>query len=161
MTNTSEPYPIFNKDFREFAELLNANAVEYLIVGGYAMMAHGHPRYTGDIDFWIKQETDNIRRLLLALDAFGFRSVGLALEDFEKPDAVIQLGFPPARIDLMVSIEGVAFDEAYQSRLDVTIDGLPLHIIGLAEFIRNKTALNRPKDIGDIMALVGSKRAHV
>ena len=117
------------------------------------MMAHGHPRYTGDIDSWVKQERNNIKSLLRALDAFGFRSVGLTLGDFEKPEAVIQLGFPPTCIDLMLSIEGVEFDTAYQARLDVTIDGLPLHIIGLTEFICNKTALNRPKDIGDIMSL--------
>lgn len=95
---------MLNKDFKEFVELLNSAGVEYLIVGAYALAAHGHPRYTGDIDIWIRRSKDNVTKILKVLEEFGFGSLGLAQEDFSKPDAVIQLGYPPARIDLLTSI---------------------------------------------------------
>jgi hypothetical protein len=74
--------PMLNRDFKEFAELLDARSVDYLLVGGYALAAHGHPRYTGDIDFWVRPSADNIARLLHVLDDFGFASLGLRAEDF-------------------------------------------------------------------------------
>jgi hypothetical protein len=91
---------MLNSDFKGFAELLNANAVEYLVVGGYALAAHGHPRYTGDIDFWVSHDPANIERLLKVLQAFGFGSLGLTAADFDA-DTVVQLGHPPRRIDLL------------------------------------------------------------
>lgn len=144
---------MLNKDFKEFVELLNANQVEYLVVGGYALMVHGHPRYTGDIDFWVKPTEHNIFKLLRALNEFGFASVGLTAADFLKPEAVIQLGYPPARIDLMASITGVEFAAAYTARLAVLIDGVSLAVINRADFIRNKLAAGRFKDLGDVEAL--------
>ena len=144
---------MLNKDFKEFAQLLNANAVEYMVVGGYALMAHGHPRYTGDIDFWVNPVPSNIARLLTTLEQFGFASVGLKSQDFLVQDAVIQLGFPPARIDLMVSISGVEFKSAYSARLDVELDGLLISVINRADFIRNKQALGRLKDLSDLIEL--------
>ena len=96
---------MLNPDFNEFAELLNAHRVDYLLVGGYALAAHGHPRYTGDIDFWVRPAADNIDRLLRVLDAFGFGSLGLKPGDFAA-DTVVQLGQPPRRIDLLTSIDG-------------------------------------------------------
>lgn len=89
---------MLNRDFKEFAELLNANGVDYLVVGGYALAAHGHPRYTGDIDFWVRPSADNIERLLAALRDFGFGSLGLRATDFGS-DTVVQLGQAPRRID--------------------------------------------------------------
>ncbi|NRF67394.1 hypothetical protein HLB44_10395 [Aquincola sp. S2] len=89
---------MLNRDFKEFAELLNAEGVEYLVVGGYALAAHGHPRYTGDIDFWVRPTADNIGRLLRALQLFGFGSLGLGPADF-GPETAVQLGQPPRRID--------------------------------------------------------------
>ena len=86
---------MLNKDFKEFAELLNSNQVEYLIVGGYALAAYGHPRYTGDLDFWVGSEHDNARRLLRALEQFGFGSVQVGLDDLTRPGQVVQLGEPP------------------------------------------------------------------
>lgn len=146
---------MINKNFKEFAQLLNANHVEYMVVGGYALWAHGHPRYTGDIDFWIKPEAENARRLLRCLEAFGFGSLNLKQQEFEQVDAVIQLGYPPTRIDLMTSISGVQFDEAYAHRIIVNLDGLELSVIGLQEFIRNKKTIGRHKDLGDIEAVTG------
>lgn len=144
---------MLNKDFKEFAGLLNANGVEYLIVGGYALMVHGYPRYTGDIDFWINPAPTNVRALLAALSQFGFASVGLVEADFLKPDAVVQLGYPPARIDLMTAIDGVQFDAAFAQRVVLTIDGVELSVIGRSELITNKSSTGRLKDLSDVQAL--------
>lgn len=154
----SAHYPLLNNDFKEFVQCLNANAVEYLVVGGYALMAHGHPRYTGDIDFWVDPTTVNIANLLKALEQFGFASVGLKKEDLKKEDflveqAVIQLGFPPARIDLMVSITDVQFASAYKSRLEVDLDDTRLNVINRDDFIRNRQATGRSKDFIDLKEL--------
>ena len=91
-------------DFRELLALFNARHVEYLIVGGYALAFHGAPRFTGDLDIFVKPDAANAQRILTALEAFGFASVGLTLGDFERPDQVVQLGVPPVRIDLITSI---------------------------------------------------------
>ena len=143
---------MLNSDFKEFAELLNANAVEYLVVGGYALAAHGHPRYTGDIDFWVSPAPANIERLLTALQAFGFGSLGLAANDFDA-DTVIQLGQPPRRIDLLTSIDGVDFANCWARRETVALGGLVLQLIGLDDFKANKRAAGRLKDLADLEAL--------
>ena len=144
---------MLNKDFKEFAELLNASGVEYLVVGGYALAAHGHPRATGDIDFWINKAPGNVAKLLDVLKAFGFASLGLTESDFTKEDAVIQLGYPPARIDLMTSIDGVLFEECFARRQTVTLAGVALSLIGLEDFRANKKAVGRLKDLADLEAL--------
>jgi hypothetical protein len=143
---------MLNPDFKEFAELLNAHRVDYLVVGGYALAAHGHPRYTGDIDFWLARRPENIERLLAALHAFGFGSLGLSAADF-GPDAVIQLGQPPRRIDLLMGIDGVDFEACFARRELIELDGLPLNFIGLEDFKANKRASGRHKDLADLDAL--------
>lgn len=107
---------MLNKDFKEFVALLNSNELEYLVVGGYALAAHGHPRYTGDLDIWVNPAPGNITRLLKALNEFGFGSVGLTDADFQQPGAMVQLGYPPARIDLLTAIDGVQFAHCYPRR---------------------------------------------
>ena len=144
---------MLNKDFKEFAELLNSTGVEYLLVGGYALAAHGHPRYTGDLDIWLEPTAANVARLLKALDLFGFGSLGLTEADFLQPGAVIQLGFPPARIDLLTSIDGVRFNECYSRRMSVPVSGVDLPIINLADFRANKKASGRAKDLADLESL--------
>lgn len=143
---------MLNRDFKEFAELLNANGVEYLLVGGYALAAHGHPRYTGDIDFWVSPDPTNVLRLLSALQAFGFGSLGLKVEDF-GPDTVVQLGEPPRRIDLLTTIDGVDFGGAWARRVAFEADGLRLNLIGVEDFKINKRASGRAKDLADLDAL--------
>jgi predicted nucleotidyltransferase len=143
---------MLNRDFKEFAESLHARGVEYLIIGGYALAAHGHPRYTGDIDFWIRPTPENLERLLTALEDFGFGSLGLSAQDF-TPDAVIQLGQPPRRIDLMTTIDGVDFDRCYARRETVELAGVRLNIIGLEDFKANKRATGRLKDLADLEGL--------
>jgi hypothetical protein len=143
---------MLNRDFKEFAALLNARSVDYLVVGGYALAAHGHPRYTGDIDFWIRPTADNIVRLLKALDDFGFGSLGLAASDFAN-DTVVQLGQPPRRIDLLTAIDGVAFEACFTRREQVALAGVQLNIIGLEDFKTNKRAAGRLKDLADLESL--------
>ena len=143
---------MLNSDFKEFAALLAAHGVEALVVGGYALAAHGHPRYTGDIDFWIAPDPGNINRLLAALAEFGFGSLGLTALDFSA-DQVIQLGHPPRRIDLLTHIDGVAFTDCWQRRETVSLDGVTLAIIGLDDFKANKRATGRLKDLADLQAL--------
>lgn len=148
---------MLNSDFKEFAELLNAQGVEYLVVGGYALAAHGYPRYTGDIDFWVSHEATNVQRLLQALRAFGFGALGLSAADFDA-DTVIQLGQPPRRIDLLTAIDGVDFEGCWSRRETVTLDGLQMHLIGLEDFKANKRAAGRLKDLADLDALAGKDR---
>ena len=144
---------MLSRDFKEFAELLNANGVEYLVVGGYALAAHGQPRYTGDLDVWLRVTPDNIERVLSALDTFGFGSVGLSAADFMQPDAVIQLGYPPGRIDLLASADGVTFEACHARRIEVVVAGVSLPVIGLDDFKANKRASGRAKDLADLEAL--------
>ena len=144
---------MLNKDFKEFIELLQLNAVEFLVVGAHALAVHGRPRYTGDLDIWVKPEPDNFARLIKALDAFGFAALGVSTEDFMAPQAMVQLGYPPARIDLLTSIDGVTFDECFAHRLDVMIGGTLLPVISVDDLIRNKLATGRAKDVVDVESL--------
>ena len=147
---------MLNEDFKEFAALLNSNRVEYLIVGGYALAAYGHPRYTGDLDFWVGTDPANARQVLAVLDQFGFGALGIGLPDLTTPNQVIQMGFPPRRIDLLTSIDGVEFLPSFARRLVVTVDGLSLNFISLDDFKTNKRATGRHKDLADLDALDGA-----
>src|SRR5688500_79771 len=122
---------VLDKDFREFIESLNAHDVRYLIVGGHAVGLHGYPRYTKDLDGWVDPSLDNAGRLMEALKAFGLVISGLTANDFTAGDDVIQLGFPPNRIDILTGCSGVEFDACFQSRLSIDLDGLPVNIINL------------------------------
>lgn len=137
-------------DFREFAACLNAREVRYLIVGGYAVAFHGYPRYTKDLGVWIDRTTENVERLLQGLDDFGFGALGLTADDFLEPDHVIQLGYPPLRIDLLTSLVGVTFSACYTDRLTAAIDGVSLPFIGLACLRANKRASGRYQDLADL-----------
>lgn len=141
---------MFSQDFKEFVELLIKNSAEYLIVGGYAVGIHGHPRYTGDLDIWLNPTEENAQRILKSVNEFGFSSVGLTIEDFTKIGNVIQLGFPPLRIDLLTDIDGVTFEEAYKNRKIVELDALMVNFIGYNELIKNKKSSGRLRDIDDI-----------
>ena len=144
---------MLNEDFKEFAGLLHSNQVEYLIVGGYALAAYGHPRYTGDLDFWVGTDPVNARGVQAALADFGFGALGIGVEDLTTPNRVIQLGFPPRRIDLLTSIDGVEFAPCHARRMVVPVDGLSLNFISLDDFKSNKRATGRHKDLADLDAL--------
>jgi len=142
-----------SEDLKELLKLLNAHKVEFLVVGGYALAFHGAPRYTGDLDMLVRPEAENARRILAALDDFGFGSLEVDENDFTTADRVLQLGIAPARIDLMTSITGVGWEEAFANCVDGELGGVPVKYIGRADFIANKRAIGRNKDLADIDAI--------
>ena len=148
---------MLSKDFKEFLSLLNARRVEYLVVGGYALAAHGHPRYTGDIDIWFNPTEPNIAALLIALDEFGFGALGISYEDLSKAESVVQLGYPPSRIDLLSSIDGVRFLDCFNERVVLTVDQIEVPFINVRDFRINKLAVGRHKDLADVEALDGGQ----
>ena len=141
---------MFSQDFREFIELLIKNKAEYLIVGGYAVGIHGHPRYTGDLDIWLNPTSQNAEKILKSVNEFGFSSFKLSKEDFTKPGNVIQLGYPPLRIDLLTEIDGVTFEKCFKNRKEVVIEDLKVNFIGYNDLLKNKRESGRPRDIDDI-----------
>ena len=141
------------RDFSELLASFNAQRVDYLIVGAWALALHGVPRYTGDLDLLVRREPDNARRVVAALDAFGFKALGLQAADFVKPDVVIQLGVPPVRIDLLTSITGVTWDEAAQGSEAGRLGEVPVRFLGRKQFVANKKAIGRPRDLADLEAL--------
>ncbi len=144
---------LLNPDFREFIELLNANGVEYLVVGGYAVGYHGRPRYTGDIDFWIAVSADNSQKMLQTLREFGFGSLAITADDLQKEDIVIQLGYEPNRIDILTSVTALSFDDCFLRSIKANFDGLLVNFIHLDDLKKNKAATGRGKDLGDLEGL--------
>lgn len=142
-----------DRDFSEFVALFTSNGVRFLIVGGYALAAHGVPRFTGDLDAWIWIDHANALKVLRSLEEFGFGGLGLTVSDFEAPDSVVQLGYPPHRIDILTSIDGVDFEAAWSRRLVVTIDETETAFIGKEDLVSNKRAAGRPQDIADVARL--------
>ena len=141
------------EDWRAFIESLNSNGVEYVIVGAVALAYHGFPRYTGDLDVLVGNSPENTKRLESALAAFGFASLGLKAADFADSYRVIQLGVPPNRIDLLTSITGVPFDEAWADRVEADMEGTRVSFISRQALIRNKRLTGRAQDKADLEAL--------
>lgn len=141
------------QDFRDLLALFNAHKVDYIIVGAHALAYHGAPRYTGDMDVLVRPDPENARRILDVLEKFGFASLGLTVEDFTSPDKVVQLGVAPVRIDIVTSITGVSWEEAAAGRVAGTYGGLEVYYIGRKEFILNKRAIGRKKDLADLEAI--------
>lgn len=141
---------MLNQDFKEFIQSLNDKRVRYLVVGGYAVALHGHPRYTKDIDIWIEMSLENAGKIISALEQFGFTSLGLQEADFLTPGQVIQLGQPPNRIDLLCSASGVDFAACYESRVTVEIEGVHVNFISLEDLRKNKAVSGRYQDLADL-----------
>ncbi|AZI43246.1 hypothetical protein EHF33_11250 [Deinococcus psychrotolerans] len=140
-------------DFREFLEALNAHQVRYLVAGAFALAVHGHPRYTKDLDIWVEVSDDNATRILAALEEFGFGSLGLSQADFLTENTVLQLGYEPTRIDLLTSLDGVSFSEAYPRRVMAFLSGTQAPVLDVETFKANKRATGRARDLADIEAL--------
>lgn len=140
-------------DFRELLALFNERKVEYIVVGAYALAYHGAPRFTGDIDIYVRPAPENAPRIIDALNAFGFGSLGLKADDFQKPDHVVQLGVPPVRIDLITSITGVSWEQADAGKVAGKYGDIDVHYLGRDQYARNKRATGRKKDLADLEAL--------
>ena|SRR5471030_1444715 len=144
---------MLNRDFREIISAFNDGGVDYLVVGAYAVAAHGLPRATGDIDLWIRPTAENAQRTWWALAAFGAPMDRVSVDDLAVPDMILQFGVVPDRIDVLTSIERVEFGEAWDERIVVPMDGISVNVIGRDHLLRNKRAVGRPQDMADVARL--------
>lgn len=146
---------MIDRDLRELLLALNAHEVEYLIVGGYAVGAHSEPRATKDLDIFIRADEENSVAVYRALAEFGAPLKGLTPDSFRGETAsFFQIGVPPSRIDILQSIDGITFDEAWSGRIDGTVDGdVPTHFISRQHLIQNKLASGRAQDLADVEAI--------
>ena len=143
-------------DFREFLSLLHTHRVKYLLVGGYAVAAHGYPRFTGDMDLWIQTNTENAENVLRVCREFGFDVPNLRVELFTDPKQMTRMGHPPLRIEILNSVSGLTFDLAWETRISEVWDEVPVSLISLEDLRTNKRASGRLKDLADLENLPDS-----
>lgn len=148
---------MLNPDYRDILSAFESVGADYLLVGAYALAAHGQPRATGDIDLWVCPTRENAERVMQALQAFGAPLSSISPEDFAKPEVVFQIGVSPRRIDILTSIDGVEFDPAWKDRMEVEMEGVVVPVISRAHLIRNKQVLGRAQDKADIERLEGDE----
>jgi predicted nucleotidyltransferase len=141
---------MLNENFRDMLLALNDAGVEFMVVGAYALAAHGSPRATGDIDFWVRADSRNAKCVYAALVAFGAPVYQVSEEDFATPGIVFQIGVPPQRIDILTQISGVEFGDAWQRRLSLEIEKIPISVLSLNDLLVNKQSTGREKDAADI-----------
>ena len=146
----------FNQDFRDMLVALNDADVDYLVVGAYAVAAHGFPRATGDLDIWVRADTQSAPKVLQALRVFGAPMHEITETDFASPSVVFQIGIPPSRIDILTVLSGLEFDSAWNNRIILTIEDVTFPVIGRSDLITNKRATGRLKDLADIAGLEAS-----
>jgi predicted nucleotidyltransferase len=137
---------VLNSDYRDILQSLSDNEVEFLVVGAYAMAAHGYPRATGDIDLWVLASGENAQRVYRALKQFGAPLAEIDGATFSQKDVIFQIGVAPRRIDIITAISGVEFEAAYKRRKEIRLDGLLLPFISKEDLITNKQATGRDKD---------------
>jgi predicted nucleotidyltransferase len=145
------------KDFEELLACLKRHDVRFVIVGAHALAHHAKPRYTKDLDLFVGSSAENARRLVAALEEFGFGGLGISAADFDQAGRIVQLGVPPNRVDLMTSIDGVTFEEVWQSRVEGSYGGVSVAYIGYDALVRNKSASARAQDIADLEILRRAK----
>lgn len=157
MARSSTSTPVLPRDSREFVELLVEHRVRFMVVGAYALAVHGRPRFTGDFDVFVEATRVNAKRVCAALRAFGFGDY--ADEDyFATPETGlhgVQLGVEPSRIDVLKSISGISFKSAWRNRVRSRVDGMTVNFIGRKDYVKNKRAANRTKDLLDVALLEG------
>ena len=142
-----------NPDFRDMLSALSGEGAEYLLVGAYALAVHGVPRATGDLDLWVRPTTDNAARVRAALTRFGAPPGDLTERDLVTPGTVFQIGVAPNRIDVLTSIDGVDFEDAWNARRIAHVEGLDVPVLARHHLIRNKKATGRPQDLADAARL--------
>ena len=141
---------MLNPDFKDMLSCLKGEGAEFLVVGAYALAAHGFPRATGDIDIWVRSGPENAHKVMRALEKFGAPTNSLTDKDFTSPDVVVQIGVEPCRVDLLTSISGVEFEAAWANKVCITVDDLEIYVLSKADLLKNKLATGRDKDQGDI-----------
>ncbi|MDQ1350055.1 MAG: hypothetical protein QG657_356, partial [Acidobacteriota bacterium] len=146
------------KDFKEFIELLNCNKVKYLVVGGFAIAFHATARFTKDIDIFVEASEENSIKIVNTLKSFGFGDIGLTEKDFQNAGQIVQLGYPPLRIDIITAISGVEFADAWKTKVEGKYGDAPCFFISIDDLINNKNASGRPQDLADIKILERIKK---
>jgi|TARA_A100000171_G_C2053006_1_gene106128 predicted nucleotidyltransferase len=144
---------LFNPDFKDMLLALSDAKIDFLLVGAYAVAAHGHPRATGDLDLWVRPDAETAPKVYRVLAEFGAPLHDLTVDDLATPGMVFQIGIEPSRIDILTAISGVAFDDAWENKLNIELDDIKLNVIGRDDLIVNKRACGRPKDIADAETL--------
>ena len=142
-----------HQDYKELLKLFNGHNVEYVIVGAFTLAFYGHPRYTGDLDLLVEPDTANAERIITAIHGFGFELLNLSVDDFTLPGKIVQLGVAPVRIDIITSLTGVPWADVEQHRVKGPFGDIEVFYLGRDEFIANKKALGRHKDLADIEEL--------
>jgi predicted nucleotidyltransferase len=150
-----------NKDFREFVELLNEHGVKYLIIGGYAVNFYGYPRYTKDIDFWVWMTKENALVAIEVIKKFGFSNLKIEIEDFLNPENIIQLGYEPYRIDILMDVKGSNFEDCYEKRTTAILDETTVNFLSLEDLIQVKKDAGRLQDLADAEQLEKIKNKNV
>jgi hypothetical protein len=145
-----------NDDFVDLLRALSEADARFLVVGAYALAIHGHPRATGDLDVWVDPTPENADRVFGALQRFGAPLSDITPADFARPPLVYQIGVPPRRIDVLTALTGLTFEEAWPERLQRSIAGVEVSVIGRSAYLRNKKATGRPQDLADIARLEGT-----
>ena len=144
---------MLNNDYKEMLQCLNEAGVDYLLVGAYALAAHGYPRSTMDIDLWVKPSPENAKPVMAALTAFGAPISTIDETDFNNDDLIIQIGVAPRRIDIITGVSGLSFSDTYKQSIIVDIEGLKVRIPTIEDLITNKRSTGRTKDLADAEAL--------
>ena len=144
---------MLNKDYKEMLQLLLEEQVDFILVGAYALGAHGYPRATGDIDIWVKADEINSINIYKALERFGTPVDQITVNDFTKEGIVFQIGVTPRRIDILTQLDGVSFDEADEDKIIVEVEGLKLPILSFDKLIKNKLSTGRERDALDVKLL--------
>jgi len=146
---------MLNEDYKDMLQVLAAEKVKFLLVGAYALAAHGYPRATMDIDIWIMPSPENAAAVMRALERFGAPLRELSASDFQMEGVIFQVGVAPRRIDILTAVDGLKFDDAFAHSTVVEIEGLEIHIPSVTDLIINKRASGRTKDLADVEMLEG------
>ena len=142
-----------NRDYKDLFRIFSDEQVEYLVVGAHAVVYYAEPRYTKDIDIWVRPTLENARRVWSALKRFGAPLGQVTPEDFSDAAMVYQIGVEPNRIDILMGVDGVQFESAWQNKVESTYDGVPIHILGRNDLIKAKQTAKRPQDLLDLERL--------
>jgi hypothetical protein len=144
------------KDFEELLQLFNKHKIHYCVVGGFAIAFYGVPRYTKDLDLFVRPDITNGKKIIQALKEFGFKSLKISEQDFAKPGFVIQLGYEPVRVDLITQIDGLTFEEVWKTKKKSVYGSEKIVLIGKKALIKNKKASGRKQDLADVEMLEGN-----
>jgi hypothetical protein len=152
---------MLNEDYKDMLRTLCDEKAKFILVGAYAMAAHGYPRATMDIDIWVMPSIENVDAVLRALNRFGAPIKSLSREDLLKEGTIFQIGVAPRRIDIITTLSGLQFEETYQKSIPLNIEGIEVRIPSIEDMIRNKKASGRTKDLADVEALEALKQSEV